>query len=394
MGDAGLSISLTLPTSRSQTHLFYVGEGVVEEAADDGHVDEVTDYDGEGEDDEAAELLAEAAESAEALFLMRVSTQQSKDALYEPISTRAADSVEAGSDGLIWHAQLVGEDYKHPKHVLPSGELKPRRPMPQARASAFFDSLVHTQDGRFIFGGVLNGWPALTSLELRAITVARRTHLGGIKRLYDAGKAGAVPTTPEQIATFVKKYLRKHSVRVTLRAPQWTGRGWSPDSPGHAYWFAACDPRGPRLVAGSAMVTAGDSPRAKLVHMFGHRYAKAKESAADRLTWHSGLLIEWEHTEHCSVVELAWYNGLAGYGGKSNFALDRDEARPALYDAFPPGLKGPWVNNRAEIRVLDIPVRNKEEFITFLAKHTGPTKRFLEPSIRCVPISNSKKKKL
>jgi hypothetical protein len=58
-------------------------------------------------------------------------------------------------------------------------------------------------------------------------------------------------------------------VRVTLRAPQWTGRGWSPDSPGHAYWFDACNPSGPRLVAGYEMVTAvdGPSPRATQVRV-------------------------------------------------------------------------------------------------------------------------------
>lgn len=111
------------------------------------------------------------------------------------------------------------------------------------------------------------------------------------------------------------------------------------------------------------------------------RYAKAKESAADRLTWHSAVLVEWEHGAHCTVVELAWLNGLGGYGGKSNFVPDRDAERPALYDALPASLKAPWMSDRSEVRVLDVPAKSKDEFWAFLQKYRGPALRFVEPAI-------------
>lgn len=82
------------------------------------------------------------------------------------------------------------------------------------------------------------------------------------------------------------------------------------------------------------------------------RYAKQSENIKDRLTYHSAVLIEWEPTadgqpRHCSVVELAWLNGLGGYGGKSNFVPDRDSPRPALYAAMPDSMKAPWITRCA-----------------------------------------------
>ena len=75
------------------------------------------------------------------------------------------------------------------------------------------------------------------------------------------------------------------------------------------------------------------------------RYAKAKENLKDRITYHTGVLIEWQSSSgrrYCSVVELAWLNGLGGYRGKSNFVPDRDEPRTALYSAMPDCMKAPW----------------------------------------------------
>ena len=91
-------------------------------------------------------------------------------------------------------------------------------------------------------------------------------------------------------------------------------------------------------------------------------------------------MLEWDHGTHCTVVELAWLNGLGGYGGKSNFVLDREAERPALYDALPAALKAPWVSTRAEVRVIDVPARDKAAFAHFLTEHTGNTRRFVQPA--------------
>lgn len=80
-----------------------------------------------------------------------------------------------------------------------------------------------------------------------------------IIRLFDAAtREGSVPQTADQIARFADQHLRKGaSVRVTLRAPQWTGRGWSAEYPGHCYWFDAFNPAGPRLVFGTDLLAEG-----------------------------------------------------------------------------------------------------------------------------------------
>merc|ERR1719320_1931359 len=67
--------------------------------------------------------------------------------------------------GLIWYLEVLADDYINPKHCLPSGELKACRPLPQIRASKFFDSVVRreTEYGVvYIYEGeAINGWGQL-----------------------------------------------------------------------------------------------------------------------------------------------------------------------------------------------------------------------------------------
>lgn len=392
--------------SRSTLELPYVGPGVVEEYAFVPSDDEDPSTVASDEDVPAAVLMqapiiekpapvpaVDVDAPRESITNVKPLTEQAKRAsnasVYAPIPADAAERVPSSEAGLIWHAQLVADEFAHPKHTTPDGELKPRRPLPQARASSFFRALVRTKTGRYVFGGVLNGWPALTDLELRSITFRVRDKLGfrRIRRYFDASTGGgSVPTTDEEIAEFTAKILRKFSVRVTLRAPSWSALGYSEGAPGYAFWFDLLAAGGPRVHHGEHMLRALDGAEgaralATRAHLFGHRYAKARESAKDRLTYHSAVLVEWSHGRHCSVVELAWLNGLGGYGGKSNFVEDRDARRPALYDALPGCMKAPWVSKRAEIRVLDVPARSKDEFREWMQKHTGRSGRFLEPAI-------------
>lgn len=356
-----------------------------------GIVEEFEFSDEEDETPQASPPAAEAAEAEPQAKLERHTSQRcSFTSDYSKISAEDAEQVIAGDSGMVWHAQIYPDTFSDPKHTLASGELKPRRPLPQARASEFFKALVRTSDGRWIFGGVLNGWPALTNLELRSITGKGRdklTRLKGIKRFFEAGAKdeGHVPTSAEQLAEFHQAVLKKYSVRVTLRAPSWTGRGFAADEPGHVIWFDSQRKEGPpRVLHGTGILAAlRAAPEARMVnvHLFGHRYASVRESVKDRLTYHAALLLEWDHGCHCSVIELAWLNGLGGYGGKSNFVADRDSPRPALYHAFPAGMKAPWVPSRSEVRVLDVPARNVAEFQAYLQEFTGPKKRFMEPNV-------------
>lgn len=70
--------------------------------------------------------------------------------------------------------------------------------------------------------------------------------------------------------------------------------------------------------------------------MISHRYAVAKESPKDKLTYHSIALLEWEHGEFCTIVEGAYLNGIGGYKGRSNWYHDKDDDITSLYKSMPP----------------------------------------------------------
>ncbi len=73
----------------------------------------------------------------------------------------AAALVPPSKHGLIWHARLVRDDFHDPAVTTAAGRVKARRPMPVVTQTDFFSSLSKTADHRWIFSGVLNGWPGL-----------------------------------------------------------------------------------------------------------------------------------------------------------------------------------------------------------------------------------------
>jgi len=318
--------------------------------------------------------------------LKRTDSKRSLYGTATQVSGEAAHALcpppEAGqAGGLVWHAQLLADNYNPKRGTLPDGTLKARRPMPQARARDFFSSLVRTPDGRQIFTGTLNGWPALTNLELRSITLRARSRVGHvhIRRLWNAGDE-AEPAFPDNV--------KVTGVRATLRAPPWSALGYSAGSPGYVFWAEWADSRSDhgfrnlRLHHGENILRRiredGVAPaRAVRVHHFAHRrrprsartralpaphlqlargppvlrsYAMRFEGPKDKITWHCAVLIEWDHGRHTTVAELAWMGGLGGYNGRSNFYSDRDAKRTMLYDSLPPCLKGPWRPDLTEAR--------------------------------------------
>ena len=136
--------------------------------------------------------------------------------------------------------------------------------------------------------------------------------------------------------------------------------------------------------------TTGDDVVIVRAHLVSHRYAKQRESPKDLLTYHSAVVLEWSHGQHCTVVELAWLNGLGGYAGRSNWCVDLDNyattadgtrvRKPTqLCACMPPEMVQPWRNDMAELRVIDHPARNFGEFQAFVAEHTGFPGRFFAP---------------
>ena len=298
-----------------------------------------------------------------------------------PVSPEQAAELfpTGGSDGLTWHATLLSADAMT-RDCMADGTVRPRRAQLSVRAKDFFASLVRTPDGRYLFSGVLNGWPALTCLELRSITVLkhRGSIVGGAKleRHWVAGKTSTPPTMPNG----------SHSVRATLRSPPWTAEGYSKGVPGFVWWFHAQRPmpslaHGEAILAAAAAGGAGEEvAEAVRVHLFNHRYARAKpETAKDRLTYHSAILIEWSHGRHTTVVELATLNGVGGRGGKSNWYADKLEEIPALYRAMPTDMIAPYKGEFAEIRCSDVPATNLDEFKSYVQSYVGDGLRFLDP---------------
>eukprot|EP00037_Helgoeca_nana_P015805 m.148064 g.148064 ORF g.148064 m.148064 type:complete len:542 (+) comp23189_c0_seq1:99-1724(+) len=308
---------------------------------------------------------------------------------------RAAELCPPGDEGLVYHAQLVPDDWTHPEHCTTGGQIKPRRAVLPVREKDFFASLVQTADGRWLFSGVLNGWPALTCLEVKSITCIARL---GLRAMVGLEKLQVVrfwdATNPEQrgVAPSFPQGLR--SVRVTLRAPHWTTRGWSATSPGNCWWFESRRAEGPRLSHGEGMITnlksdvaagrfGGLEPVCTHVHHFSHRYARpgigGRETSKQSVTYHGAILLEWSHGQYCTVVELATLNGVGGRWGRANWYADKLADSPELYRAMPPAMICPWAGQFAEVRCHDVKATSLEEFKDFVGEFTGTELRFLDP---------------
>mmetsp|Transcript_23829 Transcript_23829/g.57456 ORF Transcript_23829/g.57456 Transcript_23829/m.57456 type:complete len:554 (-) Transcript_23829:529-2190(-) len=323
--------------------------------------------------------------------------------------------------GLVWTAKLVEE----------GTVIKPRRGMPspvstedflssvvrvgvpdvESQAQAGYDDLWERDsrqhpvgvaeegadrgrsEARWIFRGVMNGWPGLTLMEVRNVRVEKRRLFAGVgpysgkaKKIWDTHGDGNERGVELSDAILEHKKRGKNSdvVLVELRAPSWTSQGWSAYSPGFVFWVEGAStenkassqpPISLRYGTDIKTSTYDGDPTCTMVHMINHRYSSPKksESAKDKLTYHSFILLEWDHRKYCSVVEIGYLNGLGGYKGKSNWFEDKDaKPRSRLYEAFPPELVLPYRSTMSEIRVTDVPYKNKDDFVSnFMKRYEG-----------------------
>jgi len=186
----------------------------------------------------------------------------------------------------------------------------------------------------------------------------------------------------------------KKGTRATFVCPNWASLGWAPDSPGFVWWFSAQHAEAPRCLIGEKMLETLradpaniSSARATTVHAFAHRYPVEKETMRDLQTWHTGILLEWSHGLYVTLIELAWLNGCGGYGGKSNWCEDKLASKTMISLAMADTMVCPWDMTRAEIRVIDMPLRSKDEFLAYLLKYSNHDgldlkhQRFVDPEI-------------
>jgi hypothetical protein len=251
-----------------------------------------------------------------------------------PLSPEEAGArLPPGEQGQVWSVTIVPDQFivdgklhrglSKRDFDMDQKTIKPRRASLPVTETDFFSSLVKVpgkgngQPPRYIFHGVLNGWPALTCLQL--VSIEQKRHATSIPSPKDlvtgqilwthlwSSADGGDPAIPDHTRVY----------RAKLRAAPWSARGWSSARPGFCFWFQALRKPGPRVSFGTQMTEELGNDQCTYIHMISHRYARVREGPRDRLTYHSVCLIEWEHGEYCTVVESAYLNGMGGYKGKS-----------------------------------------------------------------------------
>lgn len=295
-------------------------------------------------------------------------------------------------NGKKWHAQIVADDFFNRKLCTEPGNLKPCRAVPHIKLSQLLKSLAQNERGGWMLSGELNEWPALQDLELVSITCKVASVVGtSIKRLWlqNAKQQDAACDPISVLNALQGKKLR--SLRATFRACDWTSFGWAPASPGFVFWYPAlldgCLRPGQDMTDFARSDSTCSSAKATRCHFISHRYAKATEGLKDRIVWHGVILVEWSHGLFCSVVELAWLNGLGGYQGRSNWCRDKLDVPNQLFSSMPSAMKAPWQQHLAEIRMIDVPAKNLQEFEAFLHEFSGSgpldiaMQRFFDPYV-------------
>ena len=208
----------------------------------------------------------------------RLLTSLNVDSHYgAPLSEEEAIlAVPTGNDGLLRHALVVPDDFCTKGKLVgglskrdfdaSTGTIKPRRASLPLTQSQLFTSLtkVAGPDGpRWIFHGVLNGWPSLQNFEL--VRLEKLRSLGPLTPPHDyvnsignawsrywsvdeEGKNGISPAIRDKTKIY----------RAKLRGAPWSSIGWSSDSPGFLFWFEAQRPE-PRVTYGiKAIQEVGD----------------------------------------------------------------------------------------------------------------------------------------
>ena len=173
-------------------------------------------------------------------------TSLNTDASYgKPLShEEAAKRMPPGNEGLMRHALVLPDNYFRKNKLMgglnprdfnkEDGSIKPRRATLPLTMTQLLSSLTKV-DGpngpRWIFHGVLNGWPSLRTFELVALDKKRsigplsapaqmNSHRLNWSKHWHVDKEGASGIPPNFEQDPNKIYLAK------LRGAPWTSNGW------------------------------------------------------------------------------------------------------------------------------------------------------------------------
>ena len=176
-----------------------------------------------------------------------MTSSQNVDSVYgSPLSEKEAkERMPYGNGGLVWHATVIPDEYVLPNGSViaglnkrdfddsPAKAIKPRRPSLPLTMTQLFSSLTKI-DGpegtRYIFHGVLNGWPSLRTFEL--VKLEKKRSIGpltppdymNVSKLTWSNYWSVEKEGREDIGPEIKD---KHKIyRATLRGAPWTSVGW------------------------------------------------------------------------------------------------------------------------------------------------------------------------
>lgn len=193
----------------------------------------------------------------------------------------AVAAVPAGDEGLVRYSLVLPDNFcSHKKLIgglnnrdfdVETGSIKPRRaslPMTQTQLFTSLTKVDGPEGPRWIFNGVLNGWPSLKNFELIELEKKRSLgpltvpdYLNRIKHTWakywdveKEGKAGISPAIKETGKIY----------RARLRGPPWSSKGWCSESPGFVFWFEAQRPV-PRVIYGTRAIKEVGEDRCSMV---------------------------------------------------------------------------------------------------------------------------------
>lgn len=172
-----------------------------------------------------------------------LSSQITESFYGHPLSVQEATKLmPPDGDGLVRHATVIPDSYFHhgklmrglnKRDYLDNGDIKPRRPSLPITMTQLLSSLTKIdgpQGPRYIFNGVLNGWPSLCVFEL--IALEKKRTLGPLappdymnssrltwSHYWKADKEGK-----EGISPAIKDQSRIYQAK--LRSPPWSSLGW------------------------------------------------------------------------------------------------------------------------------------------------------------------------